>query len=320
PTGTLNVSPTSGPVGTVVTANFPVVDPEGGPIAWDLWLTGLGGRSGSCCQTGTSYSFPINTAGAYRVSTQAVDSQLNFSDRQTTVVRIGGATGTPPLANAVFDTLTGTAPLTVNIDMTGSTDPDGTIQTYITFCQYGISGIAYSGAKTSCVYDKPGTYWILLQVNDNAGLIDVLSAYAVVTPPSSPPTGKTPATVTLSSMTQTYTGSALTPSATTNPPGLAITWTNAPQIQVGSYSVTATVNDPNYQGSASGTFNTNKAKKSTASVMLSNLTQTYTGGPLIPTATTNPPGLPITWTNPPQTTPGTYSVTATVNDPNYQGS
>jgi hypothetical protein len=81
--------------------------------------------------------------------------------------------------------------------------------------------------------------------------------------------------------------------------------------------VTATVNDPNYQGSASGTFTITKA---TASVALSNLTQTYTGSPLSPTATTNPPGLAITWTNAPQTKAGSYAVTATVNDPNYQGS
>jgi len=50
---------------------------------------------------------------------QAIDSQLNFSNRQTAVVRIGGATRTPPIADAVFDTLSGLAPLTVNIDMTG---------------------------------------------------------------------------------------------------------------------------------------------------------------------------------------------------------
>jgi type IV secretory pathway TrbF-like protein len=65
---------------------------------------------------------------------------------------------------------------------------------------------------------------------------------------------KAAATVTLGNMTQTYTGSPLTPTATTNPAGLTIVWTNAPQTGPGSYEVTATVNDTNYQGSASGTF------------------------------------------------------------------
>jgi hypothetical protein len=71
--------------------------------------------------------------------------------------------------------------------------------------------------------------------------------------------GQATATVTLGSLTQTYTGSALTPANTTSPPSLAITWTGAPQTGAGSYSVTATVNDANYQGSASGTFTIAKA-------------------------------------------------------------
>ena len=98
PSGSLSVSPLSGPVGSTVSVNFPVADPEGGNVAWDIWLTGLASGSGVCCQTGASYSFAINAAGAYRITMQAIDSQLNFSNRQTAVVRIGGATGTPPIA------------------------------------------------------------------------------------------------------------------------------------------------------------------------------------------------------------------------------
>src|SRR6266567_510639 len=100
----------------------------------------------------------MNTAGAFRITTQAIDGELNFSNRQSAVVRIGGATGTPPIANAVFSTLTGTAPLTVNIDMSTSTDPDGTIQKYIITCKYGASGTFDFGPTGSCVYDTPGSY------------------------------------------------------------------------------------------------------------------------------------------------------------------
>ncbi len=128
---------------------------------------------------------------------------------------------------------------------------------------------------------------------------------------------KAVATVTLSDLIQTYTGSPLSPTATTNPASLAIVWTGAPQTIVGEYPVTATINDANYQGSASGTFVINKAA---ATVTLSNLTQTYTGGPLSPTATTTPPGLAIVWSGAPQTNAGSYAVTATVNDSNYLGS
>jgi hypothetical protein len=78
---------------------------------------------------------------------------------------------------------------------------------------------------------------------------------------------KATATVTLSNLTQTYTGSPLTPAATTNPAGLDITWTGAPQTNAGSRLVTATVNDANYQGSSTpGTFVVNKAMSTTITV------------------------------------------------------
>jgi hypothetical protein len=66
-----------------------------------------------------------------------------------------------------------------------------------------------------------------------------------------PPTS---ATVTLGSMTQTYTGSPLSPTVTTAPPGLSYSLSGAPQTNAGSYSVAATITDPNYSGAASGTF------------------------------------------------------------------
>jgi len=67
------------------------------------------------------------------------------------------------------------------------------------------------------------------------------------------------ATVTLSNLTQTYTGSALTPTATTTPSGLSITWTGAPDTNAGNYPVTATVSNANYSGYANGTFTIGKA-------------------------------------------------------------
>ena len=99
---------------------------------------------------------------------------------------------------------------------------------------------------------------------------------------------KAAATVTLGGLTQGYTGSALTPTATTVPAGLAVTWTGAPQTNAGSYPVTATIADANYTGAASGTFVITKAA---ATVTLSGLTQGYTGSALTPTATTVPAGL-----------------------------
>ena len=102
-------------------------------------------------------------------------------------------------------------------------------------------------------------------------------------------TYKIPATVTLSALTQTYTGSALTPTATTVPSGLTIVWTAAPQTAAGTYSVTATINDPAYFGSASGSF---VIQKVTPTVTVTGTTSfTYTGAAQGPnTYTTSPSG------------------------------
>ncbi len=69
---------------------------------------------------------------------------------------------------------------------------------------------------------------------------------------------KIPGTVTLGNLTRTYTGSPLTPTATTSPSGRTVDYTfdGSPTVptNAGSYNVTGTINDPNYSGEASGLF------------------------------------------------------------------
>ncbi len=69
---------------------------------------------------------------------------------------------------------------------------------------------------------------------------------------------KAPATVSLGGLAQAYDGTPKSATATTNPAGLAVTFTyngstTAP-TDAGSYAVVATVTDPNYTGTASGTL------------------------------------------------------------------
>nr|MCU0782169.1 MBG domain-containing protein [Akkermansiaceae bacterium] len=65
-------------------------------------------------------------------------------------------------------------------------------------------------------------------------------------------------TVTLGNLAQTYDGLPKPVSVTTDPPGLAVAVTydgsDTPPTEVGEYAVVATVTDPNYLGSASGTL------------------------------------------------------------------
>jgi hypothetical protein len=80
----------------------------------------------------------------------------------------------------------------------------------------------------------------------------------------------------------------------------------------------------NTAGSATSNAATLTVSKATATVELSNLSQTYDGSPKPVTVTTDPPGLSANVTyNDSATVPsdvGSYTVVATVNDANYQGS
>ena len=100
PSGTLTVSPTDAPPGSTITVNFPAADPERGQVAWDIWVGTKYQATGTCCFTGSSTSVILNDAGVYRIGTQAIDGTLSFSTRPSAVVRIGGATGEPPIATA----------------------------------------------------------------------------------------------------------------------------------------------------------------------------------------------------------------------------
>lgn len=69
---------------------------------------------------------------------------------------------------------------------------------------------------------------------------------------------KAAATLTLGSLTPDYNGFPRAATATTNPPGKSVDFTyngdTNPPTAAGSYAVLATINDPIYQGSASGTL------------------------------------------------------------------
>ena len=109
--------------------------------------------------------------------------------------------------------------------------------------------------------------------------------------------GKAQATVTLGDLSTTYTGTPKSASVTTVPEGLAVTLTydgseSAP-TGVGSYSVVATVNDPNHEGTAVGTLVIGKVSQTIAFGSLP-AGKKYGDGPIAVGATVNT-GLPITF-------------------------
>jgi 6-phosphogluconolactonase (cycloisomerase 2 family)/alpha-tubulin suppressor-like RCC1 family protein/fibronectin type 3 domain-containing protein len=100
---------------------------------------------------------------------------------------------------------------------------------------------------------------------------------------------KATASVSLSNLNQNYDGTAKTATVTTVPNGLnvAVTYNGSATgpTNAGSYAVVATINDNNYQGSASGTMSINAAPK--------NLTVTVLGTG-VGTVTSSPAGISCT--------------------------
>ncbi|HUR58538.1 MAG TPA: MBG domain-containing protein, partial [Opitutaceae bacterium] len=107
---------------------------------------------------------------------------------------------------------------------------------------------------------------------------------------------KATANVTLSSLTQGYTGTARSATATTGPAGLTVDFTYdgsaTPPTNIGSYALVATISSPNYQGSASGTFTITPATQSITFV--APLDHLPTDAPFALTATASS-GLPVTF-------------------------
>jgi len=201
PSVTLTVT-TTDPLIFPVTASvsFPSTDPEGGLVGKDLWIAQKNGTSGSCCYTDSTTSVDIGSAGVYRFSTNAIDRELNGSTRPTVVVRLGGATGDPPIVSASLDRSSGPVPLTVNIDMSASSDPDGTVQWYFMNCGNNSYTPGSQSPVGSCQYETPGVYWLMLQVQDDSGNLDLMPAYVVATPVPGGPDTENP-TVSITSPT-----------------------------------------------------------------------------------------------------------------------
>lgn len=134
-----------------------------------------------------------------------------------------------------------------------------------------------------------------------------------------------PATITLGSLMKTYSGSEQTISATTTPPGLPveIRYNGAltPPTNAGSYNISASVTNANYEGSATGTL---VVEKAVANVTLGNLNVSYDGTAKPVSVSTDPVALTVHLTydgsTSAPTNAGTYNVSATVADANYQGS
>jgi cyclophilin family peptidyl-prolyl cis-trans isomerase len=181
--------------------------------------------------------------------------------------------------------------------------------------------VSFTYNRSATAPTTAGTYAVVGKIDD-PNYTSTKSATGTLT--ISPVTS---ATVTVGAQSLPYDGKAQSATATTNPPGLAVTYTyngsSKEPIALGTYNVMATVNSPDLMGTATA-MGTLTIGVGNATVTFNSLDAIYTGKPIPVTVTTVPPKLAVTITyNNVATVPsalGSYTVTATVNDPNYTGS
>ncbi|MCK4222094.1 MAG: PKD domain-containing protein, partial [Dehalococcoidia bacterium] len=123
------------------------------------------GRTGS----GRIVLHTYSSAGSYTVSLTVTDTQ-GATDSITLTIQVsmdGGVEGNiKPSANFTASPTSGTAPLAVDFDASGSSDPDGSITSYNWTFGDGSTG---TGVTTSHTYNTAGTYTVNLTVIDGQG-------------------------------------------------------------------------------------------------------------------------------------------------------
>ncbi len=218
--------------------------------------TGLSANANTGAITGTA-----TAAGAYPFTIKAADA---YGDSATQAYAITVNPATPTLAFTAIPTHTfGDSAFTAS-----ASSASGGVLTYSV-----TSGPATINSSTGLV-TLSGAGTVVMGASQLA-----TTNYTAATASTSFAVNKGTATVVLGSLAQTYTGSPLSPTVTTNPANLTVNFTygGSPTTPTaaGSYAVVGTINDANYSGSANGTL---EIAKAAATINVAPYSVTYDGG------------------------------------------
>lgn len=170
-----NLSPVANFTRTPATGTAPLLvnfdasastDPDGtiASYSWD-WVDGTAAGSGST----PSHTFTVPSLYPVRLTVTDNDGATASS---TLVVEVSAAPQNP-VASFTRSPTSGNIPLVVSTNASASSDPDGTIETYL--WDWGDGTATSTGVTAQHTYTEPGDYLITLRVTDNDGRSSIAS-------------------------------------------------------------------------------------------------------------------------------------------------
>lgn len=163
PAPATSVSPSSGSASTIFNFTADAYDPDADGLTFN-WQFG-DGTTGSGSTTTHQYASP----GSYSVLLTVADTRGGRTNASLNVA-VSTAVNTPPTASFVFTSpITGTSPLTVNVDGAASADPDGDPLTWSWNWGDGTAPTTPSSSPSAGhVYSSPGSFTVTLTVTDTS--------------------------------------------------------------------------------------------------------------------------------------------------------
>ncbi len=155
PTAALSVSPASGTAPLQVTADASGSTAGSSPISSYSFNFGDGTTAGP--QSGATANHTYQSAGTYTVTVTATDGN-NLTDNATKTVTVNAQQATGPTAALSVSPASGTAPLQVTADASGSTAGSSPISSYSFNFGDGTTVGPQSGATANHTYQSAGSY------------------------------------------------------------------------------------------------------------------------------------------------------------------
>ncbi|MDM8562892.1 PKD domain-containing protein [Candidatus Marithioploca araucensis] len=162
PVAKLTVSPTNGDAPLTVSLNGNGSSDSDGTIVDYAWKASNGQEA-----YGKNSQMTFDHAGTYSITLTVKDNdELTDTAQGNVTVTSPPLPNVPPIAAFSISTTQGKAPLTVKLDASSSTDPDGTI---VEYNWSSSDGQTASGKNVAMTFPNAGTYTINLVVTDDKG-------------------------------------------------------------------------------------------------------------------------------------------------------